>query len=66
MRKSGLVFLVLHSIELPFHDVRDELNTNVESDENYTNEHLEKLDERKKHVSICHLNSQSMSSTFNS
>ena len=43
------------SIELPSHKVRDELNTNVESDENYTNEHLEKLDELKKHRRICHL-----------
>ena len=40
------------SIELPFHKVRDELNTNAESDENYTNEHLEKLDELKKHVVV--------------
>ena len=44
--------------------MRDELNTNVESDANYTNEHLEKLDELKKEISICHLNTQSMSSTF--
>ena len=27
----------------------DELNANVESDENYTNEHNEKLDDFKKH-----------------
>ena len=44
--------------------MRDELNTNVESDENYTNEHLEELDELKEHISICHLNTQSMSCTF--
>ena len=44
--------------------MKDELNTNVESDANYTNEHLEKLDELNKHISICHLNIQSMSSTF--
>ena len=52
------------STELPYNKVRDELNTNIESDENYTNEHLEKLDELKKHLSICHLNTQSMSYTF--
>ena len=52
------------SIELPFHKVRDELYTNVKSDANYINEHLEKLDELKKHISIFHLNTQSMSSTF--
>ena len=52
------------SIELTFHKVRDELNTNVERDENYTNEHLEKLDELEKHISICHLNTQSILSTF--
>ena len=51
-------------IELPFHKVKDELSTNIKSDANCTNEHLEKLDELKKHVSICHLNTQSMSSTF--
>ena len=49
------------SIELPFQKVRDELNTSVERNANYTNEHLQKL-ELKKH--ICHLNTQSMSSTF--
>ena len=52
------------SIELLFHKVRDELNTNVECDENYANEHFEKLNGLKKHVSVCHLNTQSMSSTF--
>ena len=52
------------SIELPFLKVGDELNTNVESDENYTNEQLEELDELKEHISICHLNTQSMSCTF--
>ena len=52
------------SIELPFHKVRDESNTNVERDANYTNEHLEKLDELKKCISICHLNTQSVSSIF--
>ena len=36
------------SIELPFHKVRDELNTSVESDANYINEHLEKLGKLKK------------------
>ena len=44
--------------------MRDELNTNVESDEYYANEHLEKLDELQKHGSICHLSTESMSSTF--
>ena len=29
-----------------------------------TNEHLEKCNELKRHISICHLNTQSMSSTF--
>ena len=52
------------SIELPFHKVKDELSTNIKSDVNYTNEQLEILDELKKHISICHLNTQSMSSTF--
>ena len=52
------------SIDLPFHKVKDELSTNTESDVNYTIEHLEKFDELKKHISICHLNTQSMSSTF--
>ena len=52
------------SIELPFHKVKDELSSNIKSDANYTNEHLEKLDELKKHIRICHLNTQSMSSTF--
>ena len=51
-------------IELPFLKVGDELNTNVESDENYTNEHLEELDELKEHISICHLNTQSVSCNF--
>ena len=37
------------SIELPFHRVRDELNISVERDANCANEHLEKLDELKKH-----------------
>ena len=40
------------------------VSTNIKSDANYTNEHLEKLDELKKHISICHINTQSMSSTF--
>ena len=31
------------SNELPFHKVKDEVNTNVESDANYRNEHLENL-----------------------
>ena len=44
--------------------MKDELSSNTESDANYTNEHLEKLDELKKHISIYHLNTQSMSSTF--
>ena len=44
--------------------MKDELGSNIKSDANYTNEHLEKLDELKKHISICHLNTQSMSSTF--
>ena len=52
------------SIELPFHKVKDELNTNIKSDANYTNEHLEKLDELKKHISVCHLSTQPLSSTF--
>ena len=51
------------SIELPFHQVKDELSTNIKSSANYTNEHLENLDELK-HVSICHLNTQLMSSPF--
>ena len=37
------------SIELPFHRVRDELNISVERDANCAIEHLEKLDELKKH-----------------
>ena len=61
MRKSGLVSRGLHSIELPFHNVRDELNTNVEIDENYTNEDLEKLDELKK-PNQCHLHSMNFNS----
>ena len=44
--------------------MKDELNTNVENDANYINEHLEKRNELKKHISICCLNTQSMSSTF--
>ena len=44
--------------------MKDELGSNIKSDANYINEHLEKLDELKKHISICHLNTQSMSSTF--
>ena len=52
------------SIELPFHKVKDELSTNTESDVNYTIKHLEKLDELKKHISVCHLDTQSMSSAF--
>ena len=44
--------------------MKDELNINVKSDVNYTNEHLEKLDKLKKHISICHLNTQRMSSNF--
>ena len=52
-------------IELLFHKVRDELNANVESDENYTNEHLEKLKELQKYIGIFHLNTQSVSSIFN-
>ena len=42
-------FFFYASIEVPFDKVRDELNTNVERDENYTREHLEKLDELNKH-----------------
>ena len=52
------------SIELPFHKLRDQLNTSIEKNANYTNEHLQKLDELKKQISICHLDTQSMSSTF--
>ena len=52
------------SIELQFCNVKDELNANVESDENYTNEQLEKLDKLEKHISICHQSTQSMSPTF--
>ena len=44
--------------------MKDELNTNVENDANYINEHLEKRNKLKKHISICWLNTQSMSSTF--
>ena len=44
--------------------MKDELSSNIKNDANYTNEYLEKLDELKKHTSICHLNTQSMSSTF--
>ena len=61
---KGWICFSCASIELPFHIVKDKLNINVESDANYINEHLEKLDELKKHKSICHLNTQSMSSTF--
>ena len=42
-------FFFCASIEVPFDKIRDELNTNVERDENYTREHLEKLDELNKH-----------------
>ena len=56
-------FFFYASIEVPFDKVRDELDTNVERDENYTKEHLEKLDELNKH-NICHQNTKSMSSTF--
>ena len=59
-----IFYVLVASFELPFHKVKDELNTNVESDANYTNKHLEKLDELKKYESICHLNIQSMSYTF--
>ena len=52
------------SIELPFGKVKYRLSTNIESDANYTNEHLEKIGELKKHISTCPLNTQSMSSTF--
>ena len=52
------------SIELPFHKVKDELSTNIKSRTNYTNKQLEKLDELQKHISICHLNTQSIPSTF--
>ena len=52
------------SIEPPFHKVKDELSSNIKSDASYTIEHLEKLVELKKRISICHLNNQSMSSTF--
>ena len=44
--------------------MKDELNTNVESDANFINEHLEKINELKKQISICHLNTQSVPSTF--
>ena len=55
MRKScSCACFSCASIELPFFKVRDELNTSVERDANYTN----------KHLSTCHLNTQSMSSTF--
>ena len=52
------------SIELPFHKLRDQLNTSIEKNANYTNEHLQKLDELKKQIRICHLDTQAMSSTF--
>ena len=58
------IYFSCASIELPFHKVKDDLNTNIKRDAKYTNEHLEKLDELKKHISICHLNTQSMSSIF--
>ena len=61
---KGWICFSCTSTELPFHIVKDKLNINVESDANYINEHLEKLDELKKHTSIFHLNTQSMSSTF--
>ena len=44
--------------------MKDELSSNIKNDANYTNEYLEKLDELKKHISTCHLNTQSVSSTF--
>ena len=56
------------SIELPFHKVKDELSTNIKSDANYTNEHLEKPDELKKHSIVtsipnqCHLHSTNLNS----
>ena len=52
MQKIGFAFLAFtcfFSIELPFHKVKDELSTNIKTDANCTNEHLEKLDELKKH-----------------
>ena len=52
------------SIELPFHKLRDQLNTSIEKNANYANEHLQKLDELKKQIRICHLDTQAMSSTF--
>ena len=44
--------------------MKEELNNNVENDANYINENLEKHNKLKKHISICCLNTQSVSSTF--
>ena len=52
-------------IELPLHhqDVVP-MNKKKVAVENYINTHVTKLQELKTHISICHLNTQSMTSTF--
>jgi len=56
------------SRELPFFNCRDlntsNISTTTSKDADYENEHIEKLEELKKHISISHLNTQSMTSTF--
>jgi len=54
--------------ELPFFNTsiieQHEDGNEKDTCEPYTNKHKEKLNELNKHISICHLNTQSMNSTF--
>jgi len=56
------------SRELPFYNCND-FNISTDSitttnEDEYENEHINKLEELRKHLSISHLNTQSMTSTF--
>ena len=55
MQKSRFVFLAVQ-LSYPLHKVRDELNINVESGANYTNEHLKKLNKLiKKPIKVTYI-----------
>ena len=51
--------------ELPlYHQDVLSMNKNEVANDNYTSTHVTKLQEIKIHISICHLNTQSITSTF--
>jgi len=50
--------------ELPFHNIPTIMNEERTEIDDYSNIHIEKIREHSKYLSIAHLNTQSMSSTF--